>query len=165
MDQPRNLQSGSIRVGVRKDPSAADLPYPRYMSAGAAGADLHANIVETLIVKMGDIVRIPTGLSFAIPAGYEAQVRARSGLAFEKGFALVNAPGTIDSDYRGEVQVIATCLSSTPFQVKRGMRIAQIVFCPVARAEFDVRDSLDETARGDAGFGSTGVAAATGGAT
>jgi dUTP pyrophosphatase len=132
------------------------------MSAGAAGADLYANVVDPVILKMGDVVRIPTGLSFAIPAGFEGQVRARSGLAFEKGLALVNAPGTIDADYRGEVQIIATCLSATPFQIKRGMRIAQIVFCPVARAEFEVRESLDETARGQGGFGSTGGMSAGG---
>lgn len=157
MDQPRNLQSGSIRVGVRKDPSAADLPYPRYMSAGAAGADLHANVVESLIVKMGDIVRIPTGLSFAIPAGYEAQVRARSGLAFEKGFALVNAPGTIDSDYRGEVKVILLNTSDETFEISRGMRIAQLVFARVEQMALQEVSSLDDTARGSGGFGSTGV--------
>jgi dUTP pyrophosphatase len=160
MDHPRTQGSGTIRVGVRRDPSAADLPYPRYMSAGAAGADLHANVVEPLIVKMGDVVRIPTGLSFEIPTGFEGQVRARSGLAYEKGFALVNAPGTIDADYRGEVQVIATCLSSTPLVIRRGMRIAQIVFCPVARAEFEPRDELGTTDRGAGGFGSTGTASA-----
>jgi dUTP pyrophosphatase len=152
---------GTIRVGVRRDPSAADLPYPRYMSDGAAGADLHAHVADQLIVKMGDVVRIPTGLSFEIPRGYEGQVRARSGLAAEKGFALVNAPGTVDSDYRGEVQVIATCVSSTPLVIRRGMRIAQIVFLPVARAAFEPRDELSATARGAGGFGSTGVLAAT----
>lgn len=160
------IQTGAvpIRVGVRRDPSAEDLPYPRYQTDGAAGADLHAHVTEPLIVKMGDVVRIPTGVSFEIPPGYEGQVRARSGLAAEKGFALVNAPGTIDSDYRGEVQVVATCLSSTPMVVRRGMRIAQIVFTPVARAAFEARESLSATTRGAAGFGSTGTAATTEGA-
>jgi dUTP pyrophosphatase len=148
---------GTIRVAVRRDPSAADLPYPQYMSEGAAGADLHAHVVESMIVKMGDIVRIPTGLSFEIPRGYEGQIRARSGLAAEKGFALVNAPGTVDSDYRGEVQIVATCLSSTPLVIRRGLRIAQIVFAPVARATFDTDVELTKTARGAGGFGSTGA--------
>ncbi|HYC79303.1 MAG TPA: dUTP diphosphatase [Planctomycetota bacterium] len=159
MDQSSPAGPEVIRVGVRRDPSAADLPYPRYMTAGAAGVDLHAATTEPVIVKMGDVVRIPTGLSFEIPPGYEGQVRARSGLAFEKGLALVNAPGTIDSDYRGEIQVIVTCLSSTPLVIRRGLRFAQIVFCPVARAVFEVKDELGATERGAAGFGHTGVAA------
>jgi len=165
MEQSVPYAGMAIKVGVRRDPAAADLPYPQYMSAGAAGADLHAHVREQVIVRQGEIVRIPTGLSFEIPPGFEGQVRARSGLAFEKGFAVVNAPGTIDSDYRGEVQVICTCLSSTPLVVRRGMRVAQIVFAPVARAAFEPRERLAESARGAGGFGSTGTtAAAAGGA-
>jgi dUTP pyrophosphatase len=160
MDHPwTTFAAGAIKVAVRRDPAAADLPFPKYMTEGAAGADLYAAVVEPLIVKMGDVVRIPTGVSFEIPRGYEGQIRARSGLAFEKGFALVNAPGTIDSDYRGEIQVIATCLSSTPLVVRRGTRIAQIVFAPVARAEFSIVEALAPSKRGEAGFGSTGVGA------
>src|SRR6185295_4144650 len=100
---------------------------------------------------------IPTGIHFEIPEGYEGQVRARSGLAYERGLALVNAPGTIDADYRGEVMLIVTCLSSTPCVIRRGMRVAQVIFAPVARALFSVRDELSQTARGAGGFGHTGI--------
>jgi dUTP pyrophosphatase len=105
---------------------------------------------------MGEIRKIPTGLFVEIPRGYEGQVRARSGLSLE-GLALPNAPGTIDSDYRGEICVIVTCLASTPLVIRRGMRIAQLVICPVARAIFEVRDVLSDTTRGRGGFGSTGL--------
>ena len=134
------------------------------MTPGAAGVDLHAAVDESVIVRMGEVKKIPTGLFLEIPAGFEGQVRARSGWALEKGLALVNAPGTIDSDYRGEVGVIVTCLSSTPMLVRRGLRIAQLVFAPVARVEFDVRESLAPTERGIGGFGSTGAAASSNGA-
>jgi dUTP pyrophosphatase len=127
------------------------------MTAGAAGADLHAAVTDTVIVRMGEIHRIPTGLKLEIPAGFEGQIRARSGLALERGLALVNAPGTVDSDYRGEVGVIVTCLSATPCVIRRGMRIAQLVFSPVARARFVVHEALTETARGAGGFGHTGT--------
>lgn len=127
------------------------------MTPGAAGVDLHAAVDESVIVRMGEVKKIPTGLFLEIPAGFEGQVRARSGLALEKGLALVNAPGTIDSDYRGEVAVIVTCLSSTPMLVRRGMRIAQLIFAPIARVEFEVREIMNDTERGAGGFGSTGA--------
>jgi dUTP pyrophosphatase len=126
------------------------------MTDGAAGADLHAAVIEDVIVRMGEIHRIPTGLRIEIPPGFEGQIRARSGLALEKGLAMVNAPGTIDSDYRGELQLIVTCLSSTPCVIRRGMRVAQIVFAPVARATFEPEGALTATARGANGFGHTG---------
>ena len=146
-----------IRVVVCRALEAQDMPYPRYMTAGAAGADLHAAVVDTVIVRMGEIHRIPTGISLEIPKGFEGQIRARSGLALERGLALVNAPGTVDSDYRGEVGIIVTCLSATPCVIRRGMRIAQIVFCQVARATFVVADELTSTRRGAGGFGHTGI--------
>jgi dUTP pyrophosphatase len=127
------------------------------MTAGAAGADLHAAVTEPVIVRMGEIHRIPTGLSLEIPRGFEGQIRARSGLALERGLALVNAPGTVDSDYRGEVGIIVTCLSATPCVIRRGMRVAQIVFSAVARATFVAEEGLTRTARGAGGFGHTGV--------
>jgi len=127
------------------------------MTPGAAGVDLHAVVDDAVIVRMGEIRKIPTGLFVEIPQGFEGQVRARSGLSLEKGLALPNAPGTIDSDYRGEICVIVTCLSSTPLVIRRGMRIAQLVICPVARAIFEIRDTLTDTGRGRGGFGSTGT--------
>jgi dUTP diphosphatase len=127
------------------------------MTPGAAGADIHAAVTDPVIVRMGEIHRIPTGIKLEIPRGYECQVRPRSGLALERGLSLVNAPGTIDSDYRGEVGIIVTCLSSTPCVIRRGMRIAQLVFSPVARATFAPADELSMTARGAGGFGHTGL--------
>jgi dUTP pyrophosphatase len=156
MNQPVVPTSREIRVVVCRAPEAQDLPYPAYMTAGAAGADIHAAVADSVIVRMGEIHRIPTGISLEIPKGFECQVRARSGLALEKGIALVNAPGTIDSDYRGEIGIILTCLSSTPCVIRRGMRIAQLVFAPVMRATFDAAETLSATARGTGGFGHTG---------
>jgi dUTP pyrophosphatase len=118
-------------------------------------------VTDEVIVRMGEIHRIPTGISLEIPKGFECQVRARSGLALQRGLALVNAPGTIDSDYRGEVGIIVTCLSSTPCVIRRGMRVAQLVFAPVARATFAIADELSSTARGAGGFGHTGVGTGT----
>lgn len=131
---------------------------PSYETGGAAGADLRANFPDGQTVTLGPSKRalIPTGLSMAIPQGFEVQVRPRSGLALKHGIALVNSPGTIDSDYRGEVGVILLNTSDQPFDVTHGMRIAQMVLAPVVQAAFDVVDTLDETARGAGGFGSTG---------
>jgi dUTP pyrophosphatase len=149
--------SREIRVVVCRTAESLDLPYPKYMTPGAAGADLHAAVTDPVIVRMGKIHRIPTGLMLEIPRGFEGQVRARSGLALERGLALVNAPGTIDSDYRGELGIIVTCLSATPCVIRRGMRVAQLVIAPVARAQFVAGDALSETARGKGGFGHTGA--------
>ncbi len=132
---------------------------PRYQSEGSSGADLHADIPEnqTITIQPGSRERIPTGLRLEIPPGYEAQVRPRSGLSFRHGVTLLNTPGTIDSDYRGEVQVILINLGREPFEVRRGTRIAQVVFSPVIQADFHLQKTLSRSERGDGGFGSTGT--------
>ena len=129
---------------------------PAYATAGSAGCDLHAAIEASLLILPGGRVRVPTGVAVAIPSGYEGQVRMRSGLAHDKGLALLNAPGTIDSDYRGEIQVILANLGSEPVTLERGERIAQLVFAPVARATFQRVRELPSSHRGEGGFGSTG---------
>ena len=135
------------------------LGLPKYETAGAAGADLRANLADQAGVTLAPMQRalIPTGLRMAIPHGYEVQIRPRSGLALKHGVTLVNTPGTIDADYRGSVGVILINLGSEPFTVTHGMRIAQMVVAPVTQADFTEADSLDATARGAGGFGSTGL--------
>lgn len=136
-----------------------DLGLPFYASAGAAGADLRANFGRgggEIVLEAGARALVPTGLRMAIPQGYEVQLRPRSGLALKHGITLPNAPGTIDSDYRGPLGVIVMNAGQQPFTVTHGERIAQMVVAPVVQADFDVVDSLDETARGAGGFGSTG---------
>lgn len=130
---------------------------PSYQTPGAAGMDLCACLTEPVRLAPGAIVLVPTGLAVAIPEGFEGQVRARSGLATKHGIGLPNAPGTIDSDYRGELRVALINLSKDPFEVTHGMRIAQLVISPVAQAEILVVEELDSTARGVGGFGSTGL--------
>lgn len=129
---------------------------PFYASAGAAGADIRASLAQPVTLQPLQRALIPTGLALALPAGYEAQVRPRSGLAARHGVTLLNSPGTIDSDYRGEIKVNLINLGSEPFTVEDGMRIAQLVTAPAARAVFKRELVLDATARGEAGFGSTG---------
>ncbi len=129
---------------------------PSYATAGSAGCDLRAAIEAPLMILPGGRARVPTGIAVAIPEGHEGQVRMRSGLAHDKGLALLNAPGTIDSDYRGEIQVILANLGAEPVTLERGERIAQLVFAPVARATFEKVDELPESRRGQGGFGSTG---------
>jgi dUTP pyrophosphatase len=129
---------------------------PRYMSAGAAGMDLSSAAPEPIEIAPGGRAAVPTGLAFEIPPGYEGQVRGRSGLARKFGIGLPNAPGTIDSDYRGEVAVLLINWGSEPFTVKPGDRIAQLVIAPVAAADLEEAADLAETARGDGGFGHTG---------
>lgn len=134
---------------------------PAYQSAGAAGLDLSACLPtdsERITLAPGEITLVPTGLAVAIPQGFEGQVRARSGLATKHGIGLPNAPGTIDSDYRGELKVAVINFSSKAFEITHGLRIAQLVIAPVARAAICVVADLDETARGSGGFGSTGLA-------
>jgi len=147
-----------LRIHVLSVPGSEDLPLPAYATASAAGADLHAAVTEPVTVRMGEIALVPTGIRLEIPEGYEGQVRPRSGLALRAGLTLVNAPGTIDSDYRGEVKVIVTCLSSTPCVIERGDRIAQLVIAPVRQAMFVPAEELSETRRGEGGFGHTGNA-------
>ena len=148
----------AITVLVKVLPHGEGLPLPRYATDGAAGCDLHAAVGEPLSLAPGERAAVPTGLMLAIPDGFEGQVRARSGNALRHGIACVNAPGTIDSDYRGEVKVILGNFGGEPFTIRRGERIAQLVLAPVARAEFAVAADLPGTGRGEGGFGSTGTA-------
>jgi dUTP pyrophosphatase len=146
----------TIPVRVRRLPHNQDLPLPVYATEGAAGMDLLAAVNEPMVIEPGQRVLIPTGLAIALPAGYELQVRPRSGLALRNGIVLPNSPGTIDEDYRGEIQVIVLNTGSEPFRVERGARIAQAVLAPVVRAVWDEVADLDVTARNEGGFGSTG---------
>ena len=146
-----------VRVRRLRPESDADLPLPTYQTAEAAGVDLHAANVAPLALGPGERALVPTGLAFALPAGWEAQIRPRSGLALKKGILIPNSPGTIDSDYRGEVQIIVLNASQESFLIRRGDRIAQMVIAPVHQAVFEETDSLDETERGAGGFGHTGV--------
>ncbi len=145
----------SITIPLRRLPHGTDLPLPVYATDGAAGMDVVA--AEDLILAPGARHAVATGFAMAIPAGYEVQVRPRSGLALKHGITCLNTPGTIDSDYRGEVKVILANLGDAPFEIKRGDRIAQLVPAPVQRAMLTEVVSLDDTARGTGGFGSTGT--------
>ncbi len=145
-----------VTVAVKRLPEGEGLPLPRYMSEDAAGADLCAAVVEDLTLQPGARALVPTGFAIALPAGYEAQVRPRSGLALRHGITCLNSPGTIDADYRGPVCVVLANLGSEPFVVRRGERIAQLIVAPVSRAHFDLIDDLPQTGRATAGFGSTG---------
>lgn len=148
-----------MKVSIRRLTNGEGLPAPAYGSAGAAGLDLYAALPagQKLVLEPGARDLIPTGLQIAIPAGYEAQLRPRSGLAVEHGVTVLNAPGTIDCDYRGEVKALLVNHGGQPFEITRGMRIAQLVIAPVSRATLVEVDELDETARGAGGFGSTGL--------
>lgn len=130
---------------------------PSYQSAGAAGADLHAHLDADLVIEPGGRALVPTGLHVEIPPGFEGQVRPRSGLAADSGVTVLNAPGTIDSDYRGEIRVILVNLGAAAYRVRRGDRIAQLVIAPVARAAFLRASEVGATERGSGGFGSTGT--------
>ncbi len=141
---------------VRRRPGLEDLPLPQYMSAHAAGLDLYAANDTPITIAPGDVKLIPTGLFVEIPIGYEGQVRARSGLALKHGLMLPNAPGTIDADYRGELQVILGNCSKTPYTIERGMRFAQLVISPVAHVEVVPVTDLAPSDRGGGGFGHTG---------
>jgi dUTP pyrophosphatase len=143
-------------VRVRRLPHAAGLPLPQPASAGSAGLDLRAAVVDELVLAPGDRALVPTGLVLEIPPGWEGQVRPRSGLALRHGITLPNAPGTIDSDYRGELQVILANSGREPVTIRRGDRIAQLVVAPVAAVEWIETDELSSSAREGGGFGSTG---------
>ncbi|WP_420136582.1 dUTP diphosphatase [Sphingomonas sp.] len=143
-----------IEIRFKRLPHGQDLPLPTYATAHAAGLDVVA--AESLILEPGARFAVGTGFAIAIPVGYEVQVRPRSGLALKHGITCLNSPGTIDADYRGEVKVILANLGNEPFSVGRGERIAQLVPAPVQHARFIEVDELDETARGQGGFGSTG---------
>lgn len=148
------MPSDPIRIALRRLPHGEGLPLPAYATAGAAGMDVVA--AEALTLKPGARHAVATGFAIAIPPGYEVQVRPRSGLALKHGVTCLNTPGTIDSDYRGEVKVILANLGDEAFVIARGDRIAQLVPAPVQRAVIDTVAELDETARGAGGFGSTG---------
>jgi dUTP pyrophosphatase len=147
-----------IDVTVTRLPHGLDLPMPSYQSALAAGLDLIAAVpLDTpLMLPPGGRALVPTGIAIALPSGHEAQVRPRSGLAVKYGLTVLNAPGTVDADYRGEIQVLLANLGSEAVAIPRGMRIAQLVVATVARAQLREVAALDETARGSGGFGSTG---------
>ncbi len=148
-----------IPVALQRLPHGEGLPQPQYMSEHAAGADLCAAVGERLTLLPGARALVPTGFSIALPPGYEAQIRPRSGLAIRSGVTCLNSPGTIDADYRGEIAVVLANFGTEPVVIRRGDRIAQIVVAPVERARFDAVAELPPTARGDGGFGSTGVSA------
>ena len=146
----------AARVRVVRQPGGEGLEVPRPATRGSAGMDLPAAVDRDVVLAPGDRVLVPTGFAFAIPEGFEGQVRPRSGLALDHGIVLPNAPGTIDSDYRGEVRVILMNLGQEPFVVRRGERIAQMVVSPLAQVVLEEVDELDVTARGRGGFGHTG---------
>jgi dUTP pyrophosphatase len=147
----------SIEVDVMRLANGADLPLPAYQSELAAGCDLLAAISAPLVIAPGQWQAVPTGIMIALPPGMESQVRPRSGLAARSGVTVLNAPGTIDADYRGEIKVLLINFGSTPFTVTRGARIAQLVIAPITQARWREVQTLDATRRGDAGFGSTGL--------
>ncbi|MFO7172356.1 MAG: dUTP diphosphatase [Bacillota bacterium] len=146
-----------VRIRVYRCPGTEDLPLPRYMTPQAAGMDLPAAVTEPVVLAPGDRALIPTGLILELPPGFEAQVRPRSGLALRHGVTCLNSPGTIDADYRGEIGVILVNLGREPFTVRRGDRIAQLVFSRVVQAQLEPTLEIAETERGAGGFGHTGV--------
>ena len=152
----------AVEVRIQRLPHGADLPLPAYATGASAGADLVAAVPEPVVLAPGARALIPSGLTIALPPGYEAQVRPRSGLALNHGITVLNSPGTIDSDYRGEIRVILVNLGDAAFRVERGMRIAQMVVAPVGRAVWKEAAALPESGRGTDGFGSTGTGDAGG---
>lgn len=149
-------EHAALSVAVLRLPHGQDLPLPGYATADSAGMDLIAAVSDALMLQPGDRALVPTGISIALPRGFEAQVRPRSGLALKFGVTTLNTPGTIDADYRGEIGVILINHGREPVTIKRGDRIAQLVVAPVTRVDWDERQSLDDTARGTGGFGSSG---------
>ncbi len=149
----------SLDVPVMRLPHGADLPLPDYATAGAAGLDLIAAVPPGEPLTLAPLARaaVPTGLAIALPEGFEAQVRPRSGLALKHGVTVLNAPGTVDADYRGEIKVLLVNLGEAPFTVERGQRIAQLVIAPVTQIQLSETRDLEKTTRGSGGFGSTGL--------
>jgi dUTP pyrophosphatase len=146
-----------MKIGItRLSPSTSDVPLPAYATDGASGMDVRAAVDGELVVSPKQTVLVPTGFAIAVPQGFEAQIRPRSGLAIKHQIGIMNSPGTIDADYRGEVRIILTNFGDTDFVIKRGERIAQMVIAPFIKAEWDERESLDATDRGAGGFGHTG---------
>ena len=146
----------NLRLPIMRLPHGLDLPLPAYATHGAAGMDLAAAVDRSVILGVGERQAIPTGFAMALPAGYEAQIRPRSGLALKHGVTVANAPGTIDSDYRGEVAILLVNLGDQDFTIERGTRIAQMVVAPVTQVTLNEVDTLEDSDRGAGGFGSTG---------
>jgi len=146
-----------LTIKVKRVNDNSDLPLPSYETEGASGMDLRAAVKEKTILDPGQIKLIPTGLAVSIPRGYEAQIRPRSGLALKHGIGMVNSPGTIDSDYRGEIGIVMINWGKEPFEIRRGDRIAQMCITRVFRAGIEEVDELDPTGRGEGGFGHSGV--------
>lgn len=144
-------------VHIQKLPHGLSLELPQYQTVQSAGCDLMAAVSAPVEIRSGERALIPTGIAIALPCGYEAQVRPRSGLAFKHGITVLNSPGTIDADYRGEIKVLLINHGQEPFTIEFGMRIAQMIIAPVVQAEWRVNAELETTARGEGGFGSTGV--------
>ncbi|HZK17911.1 MAG TPA: dUTP diphosphatase [Clostridia bacterium] len=145
-----------IKVSIKRLANAKGIDLPAYMTPGAAGMDLRAAVAGDTIIEPGEVGLVPTGLCISLPEGYEAQIRPRSGLALKYGVTLLNTPGTIDADYRGEIGIILINHGRTPFVVERGSRIAQMVIKEIVRAEWDETEHLDSTKRNEGGFGHTG---------
>ena len=148
--------SRTVSVQITREPGCDDLPLPAYETEHAAGMDMRAAVTEPLTLQPGERSLVPTGLRIALPEGYEAQIRPRSGLAIKHGISLLNTPGTIDADYRGEIRIIIANLGQQPFVINRGDRIAQMIVAPVTKVAWEVTDTLSETTRGAGGFGHTG---------
>lgn len=151
------LGCATMKILIKRLPNAADLPLPAYQSDSAVGMDLHAAVESEVSIAPGDIGMVPCGFSLAVPIGFEAQIRPRSGLTATHGIGIANSPGTIDPDYRGEVKVLLINHGKVPFSVKRGMRIAQMLITPVQRTEWQEVDDLPPTGRGEGGYGHTGA--------
>lgn len=149
-------ETDSIIIHLEQLPDSSDLPLPEHMTGDSSGVDLLASVPKPVVIKAGAIALIPTGLKISIPTGFEGQVRPRSGLALRHGITVLNSPGTIDADYRGEVKVILINAGKEDFTVKRGERIAQLVIAPVLKVKFKLVDKVDPTPRNSGGFGSTG---------
>ena len=152
------MTGGRLRVAATRLVHAGDLPLPEYATAMSAGMDLRAAIAKPLEIAPGGRALVPTGIAIALPAGYEAQVRPRSGLALKHGVTVLNAPGTVDADYRGEISVLLVNFGDASFTVTRGMRIAQMIVAAFERVSWEAVEALPESARGAGGYGSTGTA-------
>ncbi len=145
-----------VSLPVKQVDHARDIPLPRYMTDGSSGMDIYAAVKSLITIQPGKSVLVPTGVMVAVPDGYELQIRPRSGLAAKKGIGILNSPGTIDSDYRGEIKVIVINLGDQPFEIRRGDRIAQAVLCPVVKAVLELFEELPPSGRNSGGFGHTG---------
>lgn len=146
-----------VKVNIQRMEGNDDLPLPKYMSDGASGMDMYAAVTDIQVIPPREVAMIPVGIRIALPEGFEAQVRPRSGLAAKHGIGILNSPGTIDSDYRGEIKIIMFNFGKEPFVINRGDRIAQMIITRVARAVLIEQDDLEDTQRGSGGFGHTGV--------